>query len=294
MDNRPSQEKTSIYFNDILRREVHPMNVDDLPAEVVSNFNEQMRIAFPYEGDNAVGRVSYLIPYILQAINWDIYGSPLKAWQIKYYYQRERFLVKTRLSPEKFAEHAPLQEALKILQLNPEPTFEFILFLKYYYTLRSELRHSPIEQLAQAVKAIDSLKAEESASIDINVAGKHYKISNTSFVSLVLKSVPLDAFKRGAYVNDFNEGSPRDKVRALDYYIIKTLLEYLPMKDVQHRRGAYSQAQRNFGLSVLSYLGRLPDIDREAVCCKENNATFDKLMRDFKGVPIPFAMELFL
>ncbi len=47
-------------------------------------------------------------------------------------------------------------------------------------------------------------------------------------------------------------------------------------------------------LSVLSICERLPDIDREGECSQENNATFDKLMRDFKDTPIPFAMELFL
>lgn len=45
---------------------------------------------------------------------------------------------------------------------------------------------------------------------------------------------------------------------------------------------------------MLSLCGRLPDIEREIVCGQDNNATFDKLMRDFAGVRIPFAMELFL
>lgn len=67
------------------------------------------------------------------------------------------------------------------------------------------------------------------------------------------------------------------------------------LSDKSLRRGGhFSQAERNFGLSVLSLCGRLPDIDREGECSQENNATFDKLMRDFKGTSIPFAMELFL
>lgn len=158
------------------------MKVDELNAEVVENFNAQIRIAFTEEGDRTVERVRYLIPYILQSIDWDLYGIPLEAWQLKYYYQRERFLIRTRLSYKAFIAHEPLQESLKSLQLAPEPTFEFILFLKYYYTLRSELRYSPFEQLAQAVEAIDSLNTGETASIDIKVGGKHYKINNTSFV----------------------------------------------------------------------------------------------------------------
>lgn len=98
----------------------------------------------------------------------------------------------------------------------------------------------------------------------------------------------------GAFVNDFNQGPARDKVRALDYYMIKTLLDYLPIDKSLRRGGRFSQVERTFGLSVLSVCRRLPDIDREGECSMENNAAFDKLMRDFAGVPIPFAMELFL
>lgn len=56
----------------------------------------------------------------------------------------------------------------------------------------------------------------------------------------------------------------------------------------------FQSGRTHFGLSVLSVCGRLPDLDREGECGQENNATFDKQMRDFAGVPIPFAMELFL
>ena len=107
-------------------------------------------------------------------------------------------------------------------------------------------------------------------------------------------AVDRSQLNTGTFVQDFNQGSARDKVRALDYYIVKTLLDYLPTDKSLRRGGRFSQAERNFGLSVLSLCGRLPDIDREGECCQENNATFDKLMRDFKGTPIPFAMELCL
>lgn len=68
----------------------------------------------------------------------------------------------------------------------------------------------------------------------------------------------------------------------------------LPTDKSLRRGGRFSQAERNFGLSVLSLCGRLPDTDRENQCGPQNNVTFDKLMRDFAGQPIPFAMELFL
>jgi hypothetical protein len=106
--------------------------------------------------------------------------------------------------------------------------------------------------------------------------------------------IDCQQLKNSSFINEFNEGSSREKIRAIDYYLVKTLLDYLPIKREPNRNNLYNQNERNFGLSVLSYIGRLPDIDRDGTCSKENNATFDKLMRDFNGTRIPFAMELFL
>ena len=109
----------------------------------------------------------------------------------------------------------------------------------------------------------------------------------------MINSVAVSKFDKGAFKDDFVEGPSREKIRALDYYLVKTLLDYLPIK-VESRRGQYTQAERNFALSVLNYTGRLVGDEPEFLCGFENNATFDKLMRDFKNQPIPFAMELFL
>lgn len=291
MTEKPCQEATSVYFNGILRSDVKPMSADELSARAIDEFNAQVRMAFPDDADATIKRTRYLVPYILQAIDWDEYGMPLEAWQLIYYYRRERFLAQTNLRYQGFLSHKPLQNAISALGLDPEPTFEFVLFLKYYYGLRSDLRYSALEQLNRACRALEGCGE---ASIDINVDGKHFKIGNTSFTKDALLSIDRNKLSAGAYVNDFNEGSTRDKIRALDYYTIKTLLDYLPIKRRSGRGGAYSQEERNFGLSVLSFLGRLPDIDRDGVCSRENNATFDKLMRDFKNCKIPFAMELFL
>lgn len=293
-ETKAFQEIASTYFNSIVRKDVKPQTVEQLPSEVVASFNEKVRLAFPYEADTTVNRVKYLVPYILQAIDWNCYGIPLEEWQLKYYYRRDRFLEKTHLDYKSFLNHKPLQSAIEALHLEPEPTFEFIVFLKYYYGMRSELRYSPIEQLGLAQSALENLSEQASATIDISVAGKHFKITNAAFVKEALLSIDLEKLQRSVYKDNFSEGSNRDKIRALDYYIIKTLLDYLPTQTARTRGGKYTQEERNFGLSVLSYIGRLPDIDREGECSAENNATFDKLMRDFKSHPIPFAMELFL
>lgn len=294
MEDKTLQEDTSIYFNHILNKDYKPLRVNELPEAVVEDFNKKIYLAFTNEGEITCKRIHYLIPYILQSIDWEAYGIPLEAWQIQYYYHRDRFLEKTRLSYDKFMSHIPLQKAIEDLRLEAEPTFEFILFLKYYFGMRSELRYSALELFDNAVNAIENLHDTESISMDLNVGGKHYKFSNSEFVKQIMLGIDKSRLKGSDFINDFNQGSARDKIRAIDYYILKTLLDYLPVSNVNQKTGAYSQQERNFGLSVLSFLGRLPDNDRDGVCSKENNATFDKLMRDFRNTPIPFAMELFL
>ncbi len=287
------RETTSVYFNYIIRHDVAPITVDELDARTLDEFNLQVSLAFTDEAEIVKERVRYLVPYILQNIDWQQYENPLEAWQLRYYYQRDRFLMKTGLSWERFMDHEPMQAAIEKLGLKPEPVFEFILFLSYYYRLRSDLRYSCMEQLNFLISELDS---NDSASVqmDVKVGGKHFKISNSGFLRKMFHAVDRSQINTGTFVHDFDQGLSRDKVRALDYYIVKTLLDYLPTDKSLRRGGRFSQAERNFGLSVLSLCGRLPDIDREGECSAENNATFDKLMRDFNGTPIPFAMELFL
>lgn len=287
------QETTSVYFNNIIRRDVSPITVEELDPNALEEFNRQVDLAFTDEAETVKDRVRYLVPYILQNIDWQEYTIPLEAWQLRYYYQRDRFLQKTGLTWERFMDHEPMHTAIEKLGLRPEPVFEFILFLSYYYRLRSDLRYSCMEQFDSVLNELDSYSGD-SVRMDVKVGGKHFKISDAAFIRKMFHAVDRSQINTGTFVHDLNQGSSRDKVRALDYYIVKTLLDYLPTDKSLRRGGRFSQAERNLGLSVLSLCGRLPDIDREGECSQENNATFDKLMRDFRGTPIPFAMELFL
>ena len=298
MDNStPVQEYPSTYFSDIIRQGTAPISVNQLDPEVLNVFNQTIEEAFPDEAEITQHRLYYIAPYILQNINWEKNNAPLQAWQLRYFYQRERFLQKAGLDYTAFLNHGPMQKALESLHLDPVPVFEFILFLKYYYSLRSKLRFSSIELYEQLVEALnESENKTASISMDVTVGGKHYKFSDSQFVRhVIMNSVKDPELKNNfSFSNNFDQGGNRDKLRALDYYIVKTLLDYLPGEKSLNTRGRYSQAERNFGLSVLSLCGRLPDIDREGECSHENNATFDKLMRDFNNHPIPFAMELYL
>lgn len=287
----PLQETTSTYFNNIVNRDTVPATVLDFDVEKIREFEDIVRIAFPDEADVVNQRLHYLIPYIMQTIDWNEYGSNFQPWHLKYYYQRDRFIERTGLKYEDFLNHRFLAKAVDELGLEPEPTFEFILFLKYYFNLRGDLKFSPVEQLEKLQEALS--RHEATARMDVTVDGKHFKFENSPFIKQIFSSLDASTFTSGAFRDNFDEGGSREKLRALDYYLVKTLLDYLPV-ETRSRRGQYSQAERNFALSVLNFCGRLVGDDVEGLCSHENNVTFDKLMRDFRNVKIPFAMELFL
>lgn len=287
----PLQETTSTYFNSIVNRDTAPVSVLDFDTEKIRIFQSNVRIAFPDEADVVNRRLHYLIPYIMQTIDWKEYGSELQPWQLKYYYQRERFLERTGLRYEDFLRHPVLLRSVEELGLEAEPVFEFILFLKYYFNLRGDLRFSAVEQLVKLKEALS--RQESNARMDVTVNGKHFKFENSQFIKQIFEAIDPETFTAGAFRDNFDEGRQREKLRALDYYLVKTLLDYLPVRS-RSQRGLYSQAERNFALSVLNFCGRLVGDMPEILCTHFNNVTFDKLMRDFRGVKIPFAMELFL
>ena len=127
----------------------------------------------------------------------------------------------------------------------------------------------------------------------VSVNGRNFKFENKEFIKELFRHVDTGELDNFKFKDNFSEGPSRDKIRALDYYLVITLLDYLPIR-VANRRGRFTQAERNFSLCVLNLCGRLVGDDIEGICSHENNVTFDKLMRDFKDAPIPFAMELFL
>lgn len=288
---KPIQESTSTYFNPILRKAVVPLPIENIDTALVVTFNKAIDDAFTEDAPEVRERIKYLMPYIIQNIDWDEYGIPLEGWQLKYYYQRERFLKVSGLSYDKFINHPHLLKAITELGLEPEPVFEFILFLSYYYHLRGDLRFSSIELLEKLRTELE--KENTVAQMDVVVNGRHFKFSNSSFVKTLIAAVKKDSLIDESFKNKFDEGPHRDKIRALDYYIIKTLLDYLPIK-TERKKGKFSQAERNFSLCVLNFCGRLQGDEPDFICSQFNNATFDKLIRDFKDATIPFAMELFL
>lgn len=174
------QETPSVYFNNIIQHNVSPITVEQLDSSSLEHFKHQIELAYTDETSAVIRRLLYFIPYIIQNIDWKEYAQPLEAWHLRYYYQRERFIEKTGLDWPRFLEHEPMQRALSALNLSAEPVFEFILFLKYYYSLRSELRYSCLEQFDMLMCKLND-DASLPVCMDVSIGGRHYKINNSDF-----------------------------------------------------------------------------------------------------------------
>ena len=58
----PVQETTSVYFNNIIRRDVSPITINELAQESIDSFNQQIELAFTDEAEAAKRRFRYLVP----------------------------------------------------------------------------------------------------------------------------------------------------------------------------------------------------------------------------------------
>lgn len=217
-------------------------------------------------------KLSYIRDYNLHFAYCDNEGPSLRPDHELYYRNREWILQEIGFNESKFYSFKLLQEQIKLLKLNPTPTFEFIAYL-YYCTLKNRDKKSTT--YAEKISEILSLIDDKDADMTIKVGHKKFSFENKLFIKSMLmhyKEANLQALYMVNYEN-------KSQKRETDYRIIKTLLDYLPIEKTK-KRGCYTQAERNFSLCVLYFLGSL--LGDEYEVCLNNNATFDKLMRDFK------------
>ena len=77
----------------------------------------------------------------------------------------------------------------------------------------------------------------------------------------------------------------RVRERTIQYSLVKTLLDYLPIKVKKPGGCKICTSKRDLALCIL-YLCKLLMGDPAYVCTKDNNITFDSLMRAFKDFNI--------
>ena len=238
-------------------------------ADFLKNYPEEEHVLI-------TERLAYIRDYNLHFAYCDSWG-PVLVQDYEFYYRcRESILQHTNFSEEKFYGFKLLQDQIKLLGLNPQSTFEFITYL-YYYTLRNRSRNSIT--YGDRIKEILDIIDTATTSMTIKVGRKNFSFKDREFI----KSILMHYAEANLFSSCMVMYEDKELKRETDYRIIKTLLDYLPIKQM-NKRGSYTQTERNFSLCVLYFCGCLQGNEYEV--CMNNNATFDKLMRDFKGVKI--------
>lgn len=229
-------------------------------------------------------RLEYVRRYTLKFPDFD--GEQWVPEQLAYthYETRCQKMENCGLWEKEFYDFDILQEAITDLGLSPKATFEFILYLwnelyKWLYRGNIEMIDNRIKRLIARIDA----HSEDKLELDIKVGGKHFRFSNERFIKSLIANYVNSNIQSGA-----EEIYPSK--REIDYILICTLLRNLPIKHTKQKKGTFTQAERNFGLSVLWLTGELNHLkndDPTDYCTKDNNATFDKLMRDYKDMTLP-------
>lgn len=236
-------------------------------------------------------RLKYIRSYTLLFPDFDGEQWVPSQDAIHYYDNRGKRIDTSGLSQKEFYEFEILQNAINELGLSPIATFEFIVFIwnelsKWLYRGTIERMEDRIDKL---VKRIDE-HPNDKIELDIKVGSKHFKFSNDTFLKSLIANFINSNLESGNQIENIYPAK-----REIDYILVRTILQYLPISHRKQKKGAFTQAERNLGLCVLWLTGELnhkKGDDPTDFCTKDNNATFDKLMRDYKDMPLPIISPL--
>jgi len=209
---------------------------------------------------------------------------------INYYEIRQERLEHCKLSETNFYSLKEMHESIKELGIQPKPTFEFIVYL--WDILKRWWEQGDVELVTERINRLFGLiekQPDEHLKLDVCVGRKHIKFENDKFIK------SLFAVFLSSNVDGLNcvETIKPDKLE-IDYILIKTLLDNLPIKYTKEKKGKYTKAERIFSLSVLWLTGEIAHgkndnpIDTETF----NNGTFDLLIRRYKEMPLPAVLAL--
>lgn len=261
---------------------------NEIPFEEENDlFNAFLKELPQHEQSAAVLRLEYIREYIRRNPEFCLDSIALNESYFHYYRNRDKILVTTALSEDKFHAHQILQEQIEKLKLKPQPTFEFIVYLCFYLEAWSHSRTERCGSRTERILECINAHPKDDTSMTVKVGRRNFTFNNRLFIAALL-SIGIES---NSMANNLLEWDNKVAKRATDYRLIKTLLDYLPIH-AAGKRGIYTQAERNFALSVLHFCGRLWGNEKEV--CLHNNATFDKLMRDFSTMPNDFIGNLFI
>ncbi len=276
-------------------RQPFPLLPDDYmeSAEWEENqfFNAWIKKYPESEHENIAERLKYIRSYALRFPDFD--GEQWMPSQdaISYYDNREQRIDDCGLSEVEFNEFDILQESISDLGLSPKSTFDFMVFI--WHELSKWLYRGTIERMEdrinRLVARIDE-RPNDNIELDIKIGSRHFKFANQQFIKSIIANFINSRLESGNQVETIYPTK-----REIDYILVRTILQFLPIKHKKQKKGTFTQAERNLGLCVLWLTGELnhkKGDDPTDYCTKDNNATFDKLMRDYKDMPLPIISPL--
>ena len=249
-------------------------------------FNAWIKKYSESEHEDIAERLKYIRSYAVLFPEFD--GEQWQPSQdaTNYYDNRKQRIENSGLSEDEFNEFEILKESITDLGLSPKATFDFIVFI--WHELSKWLYRGTIERMEdrinRLVTQIDE-RPNDSMELDIKVGRRHFKFANQQFIKSIIASFISSNLESGNQVETIYPTK-----REIDYILVRTILQFLPIKHKKQKKGTFSQAERNLGLCVLWLTGELnhkKGDDPTDFCTKDNNATFDKLMRDYKDMPLP-------
>lgn len=255
-------------------------------------FNAWIKKYSESEHEDIAERLKYIRSYAVLFPEFD--GEQWQPSQdaTNYYDNRKQRIENSGLSEDEFNEFEILKESITDLGLSPKATFDFIVFI--WHELSKWLYRGTIERMEdrinRLVTQIDE-RPNDSMELDIKVGRRHFKFANQQFIKSIIASFISSNLESGNQVETIYPTK-----REIDYILVRTILQFLPIKHKKQKKGTFSQAERNLGLCVLWLTGELnhkKGDDPTDYCTKDNNATFDKLLRDYKDMPLPIISPLF-
>lgn len=235
--------------------------------------------------------IRYIRKYVLRYPDFDGEEYSPSWYAFTYYNFREERIKQCRLSESEFFQFDILQSCISDLGLSPKATFDFIIFL--WHELFKWLHYGSEERTGDKIfQIIERIKEhpDDRLELDIKVGKKHFTFFNEDFIKSIIANFTASDLEAS---NLIEKSYPLK--REIDYILIKTLLDNLPITYKKEKKGAYSQSERTLGLCVLWLTGEIDHLKGDSpniICSKFNNATFDKLMRDYKDLPLPAVLPL--
>ena len=153
--------------------------------------------------------------------------QPLQA-PFAYYRSREIYLKELPFTEDEFYKFTYIQDAIKKLELKAQPTFEFISFLYHIIKVWSE---NQITTSGAKINNILTLLKEQpnvKLAMNIKVGSKTFEFANSLFIQSMLEFYSSHNFISHGLIERENK---RVRERTIQYSLVKTLLDYLPIKN---------------------------------------------------------------